>query len=43
MGTLNIIITKLKAAPMAKRGTCFALRVFFTILAAAVHIGSIAA
>ena len=41
IGTLNIIITKLNAAPIANKGTCFALRVFLTILEAAVHRGSI--
>jgi hypothetical protein len=37
------MITKLNAAPMASIGTCFALRLFLTILEAAIHIGSIAA
>ena len=41
IGTLNIIITKLNAAPIASIGTCFTFKVFLTIFEAIVHIGNI--
>jgi hypothetical protein len=37
------MITKLKAAPIAKSGTCLAFKVLFTVLEATTHIGSITA
>ena len=43
IGTLNIMITKVNAAPIASMGTCLALRVFLTILEASAHTGSITA
>jgi hypothetical protein len=43
IGKLNIIITKLKAAPMAKSGTWRLLKVFLTIFEAAIHMGNITA
>jgi hypothetical protein len=43
IGTLSIIITKLKAAAIAKSGTCLAFKVFLTIFEATTHIGSIKA
>jgi hypothetical protein len=42
MGILNIMTTKLNAAPIANMGTCLDLRVFLTMREAAVHIGIIA-
>ncbi len=41
-GTLNIMMTKEKAAPSAMSGTCLALSVFFTLTEATVQIGIIA-
>jgi hypothetical protein len=43
MGTLNIMITKLKAAPIAINGTCLACNVFLTLFDAIVQTGIIAA
>jgi hypothetical protein len=40
---LNIITTKLNAAPIAKSGTCLAFKVFFTAFEAKPHIGNITA
>ena len=39
IGTLNIMITKLNAAPIASSGTCFMRSVRLTMRAAAIHSG----
>jgi hypothetical protein len=43
MGTLNIMMRKVNAAPMANKGTCFALNVFLIFLAATAQKGRAAA
>ena len=41
-GTLNIMMTKAKAAPRAIRGICLVLSVFLTLLAAIIQMGMMA-
>jgi hypothetical protein len=43
MGTLNIMMTKLNAAPIARKGACLTFNVFLTLFEAAIHIGIITA
>ena len=43
IGILNIMITKLNAAPIPRSGACRVFSVFLAIAEAAAHIGSITA